>query len=1125
MKANWFELTHIGKLFSVYTRRLPAFLLMAAIFFLFNTLPADTVKAELDCTPGPHSGAISSDQLWCAADNPHTITGTFTVNAPATLTIQPGVNIMFSTGTYLSIYGNLSAVGNSSMPITFTSSSTFSSILLQSNSVASLDYCDISHAVGAQGAVGMSSSSVTINHCNIHDNTPGLGAIWLAATGITPTIQNTTIQNNSNYAIYQNTADMAPIYQDLTFAGNGSDAVFLGGGGINLVVTLDSRELGGKPYIASYSVVVNTGATLRLNPGTILRFPQAGGTGAGLTISSGAFFIAEGSPTEPIVITSTAADTWYSTHTFQAGSTVSLAYCDISHASLVQGALSISSSSVSIDHCIIHDNTPGLGAIWLAAAGISPTIQNTIIQNNSNYAIYQNTVDMAPIYQDLTFTGNGSDAVFLGGGGINLVATLDSRELGGKPYIASHSVVVNTGATLRLNPGTILRFPQAGGTGAGLTINSGASFIAEGSPTEPIVITSTAADTWYSTHTFQAGSIVSLAYCDISHASLVQGALSISSSSVSIDHCIIHDNTPGLGAIWLAAAGITPTIQNTTIQNNTNYAIYQNTADMAPVYRAIIASGNGTNAIAIYGGNLTTGRNWSIGQSGLEAHVLTGLAVSNAGFLALDPGTILKFHSSASVNVNGGFYALGTTNLPITLTDSTGLPGTWKGITFQSTSTAILDNCNISYSDPYQPMVRIYSSRVSIQNSKIFGSLHDGIFIIGAQPMLNYNQIYGNAFGLRNNTPTTVVNAINNWWGDPSGPYHATSNPTGIGNAVSNGVIFSPWLSAPDQIGELPVGSIYLDLVSQTRASPGQPVAYAIWYDNLSVNTVENAVLVLSLPNTAQYKSSSAGGIFWPARNQVFWKLGALNPEEAGAVAVQATYEWGIPDLTLEASMAVMLGSDLESGQLVLSDYLNYQVYTVVSQTSITETQFNVVRSQQPDLNTLFNQALGAGFVQGVYNQQLMSNSDLFTQAVLLREDLSEIALVSGKTDGAMSYIIGRYYIVVASPSGEIVRYDLQNHTLSYPTSLSSTTSPVAMADVKKVNCLTNCLILETGTSLLTEFAPILGKIGTISDCVSFLAQPSDKEAAASCAASVQEFSALRGDGGFRGQLLQPKRG
>lgn len=43
----------------------------------------------------------------------------------------------------------------------------------------------------------------------------------------------------------------------------------------------------------------------------------------------------------------------------------------------------------------------------------------------------------------------------------------------------------------------------------------------------------------------------------------------------------------------------------------------------------------------------------------------------------------------------------------------------------------------------------------------------------------------------------TTIDATNNWWGDPSGPFHPDTNPTGRGTRVGNNVLYSPWLSAP----------------------------------------------------------------------------------------------------------------------------------------------------------------------------------------------------------------------------------------------------------------------------------------------------------------------------------------
>ncbi len=59
-----------------------------------------------------------------------------------------------------------------------------------------------------------------------------------------------------------------------------------------------------------------------------------------------------------------------------------------------------------------------------------------------------------------------------------------------------------------------------------------------------------------------------------------------------------------------------------------------------------------------------------------------------------------------------------------------------------------------------------------------------------------FNNIVGNTdYGVWN-YGGEMVDAIYNWWGDDSGPYHPTTNPGGSGNPVSNGVDFEPWLES-----------------------------------------------------------------------------------------------------------------------------------------------------------------------------------------------------------------------------------------------------------------------------------------------------------------------------------------
>lgn len=57
----------------------------------------------------------------------------------------------------------------------------------------------------------------------------------------------------------------------------------------------------------------------------------------------------------------------------------------------------------------------------------------------------------------------------------------------------------------------------------------------------------------------------------------------------------------------------------------------------------------------------------------------------------------------------------------------------------------------------------------------------------------NNNCLYNNTYGMRSNASYITVNGENNWWGDTTGPYNATSNPGGLGNQVSDYIDFTPW--------------------------------------------------------------------------------------------------------------------------------------------------------------------------------------------------------------------------------------------------------------------------------------------------------------------------------------------
>jgi hypothetical protein len=76
----------------------------------------------------------------------------------------------------------------------------------------------------------------------------------------------------------------------------------------------------------------------------------------------------------------------------------------------------------------------------------------------------------------------------------------------------------------------------------------------------------------------------------------------------------------------------------------------------------------------------------------------------------------------------------------------------------------------------------------------------------GSVPMISYNNISDNAgYGVCNLDGSVTVSAEYNWWGDASGPFHASANPGGLGDPVSDYVDFVPWLTEPVGVEEEPV--------------------------------------------------------------------------------------------------------------------------------------------------------------------------------------------------------------------------------------------------------------------------------------------------------------------------------
>lgn len=221
--------------------------------------------------------------------------------------------------------------------------------------------------------------------------------------------------------------------------------------------------------------------------------------------------------------------------------------------------------------------------------------------------------------------------------------------------------------------------------------------------------------------------------------------------------------------------------------------------------------------------------------------VLNDLRVDNGKNLDVNPGTIIKFQSGTRLTSYGKLTAVGTPDARVVFTSwkddtfggdsnedsssTTATPGDWEQVELRDggsdasrISHAVIRFGAQSYSDAnlylHNTSAQVDTSYITFADSRgietynstsvLYGlELHDnqtGLYVRtsnGNVPSIHQSNIYSNAnYGIYNSDPGDTVDATLNYWGDATGPYHTDLNPTGQGDALSDGVRFDPWRHA-----------------------------------------------------------------------------------------------------------------------------------------------------------------------------------------------------------------------------------------------------------------------------------------------------------------------------------------
>ena len=263
--------------------------------------------------------------------------------------------------------------------------------------------------------------------------------------------------------------------------------------------------------------------------------------------------------------------------------------------------------------------------------------------------------------------------------------------------------------------------------------------------------------------------------------------------------------------------------------------------------------------------------------SGCSNNIAQGNTISgNQHGISLDQGSSNNYFTGNDISGNSLGVSLYTSSDGNTLDTNTISSNTWQGVLIDNSDSNIITGNSIesnwigialyngangntieyntiTLSTAINILVQTATDTTIYCNDISYAGGWAGIqFTAGATGTVHCNNIYNNnnPYGLTNDGAT--IDAECNWWGDFSGPYHATLNPSGLGDTVSDYVDFDPWvLVDADAGGPYIGGTITFDSsATQTSACCGAVVSYLWDFGDGTTSTGANPTHVYSNSGT-----------------------------------------------------------------------------------------------------------------------------------------------------------------------------------------------------------------------------------------------------------------------------------
>ncbi|MHC4748604.1 MAG: right-handed parallel beta-helix repeat-containing protein [Planctomycetota bacterium] len=242
-----------------------------------------------------------------------------------------------------------------------------------------------------------------------------------------------------------------------------------------------------------------------------------------------------------------------------------------------------------------------------------------------------------------------------------------------------------------------------------------------------------------------------------------------------------------------------------------------------------------TSVVRCWDDNITISNNIIEGRLGVLYKGANGLTVDRNKMVVNKNGVVVQPSSASNIVISDNVFGLGdspagdesaiyltsTSNSSVLGNTATGFinakgiagsnlnnllvsdnifSGNKDGVSFWGNTTFVTISYNV-LSDCARYGINIKGQDIDIIGNVITGNGDMGVNIARnvidtERVTLHCNNISANAnYGVKVDTLSVMetVNAENNWWGDPSGP---SGNGPGTGDAVSENVDFSPWLTS-----------------------------------------------------------------------------------------------------------------------------------------------------------------------------------------------------------------------------------------------------------------------------------------------------------------------------------------